>query len=175
LTSDTGQQELGLTLLLRAGCDGDGGNPALAVGQSNLETLRDGRDWRERLLDQLDGGRGDAFPLTVADSKSHPSRFPRVTLHPSTRQRPSRARTPRVNGPSRPVRDIAAAASRAAGAGGRTMAWPLEQAREKLGAYADALVLDQQASGRRAKELLGWKPHRPDLLEDVERGSYAGQ
>jgi len=80
-----------------------------------------------------------------------------------------------VNGPSRPVRDIAAAASRAAGAGGRTMAWPLEQAREKLGAYADALVLDQQASGRRAKELLGWKPHRPDVLEDIERGSYAGR
>ena len=80
-----------------------------------------------------------------------------------------------VNGPSRSVRDIAAAASRAAGAGGRTVAWPLEQAREKLGAYADALVLDQQASGRRAKELLGWKPHRPDVLEDIERGSYAGR
>src|SRR5688500_13614328 len=36
------------------------------------------------------------------------------------------------------------------GAGGRTVGWRLAQAREKLGAYADALVLDQQASGRRA-------------------------
>jgi nucleoside-diphosphate-sugar epimerase len=80
-----------------------------------------------------------------------------------------------VNGPSRSVRDIAAAASRAGGAGGRTVAWPLEKAREKLGAYADALVLDQQASGRRAKELLGWKPHRPDVMEEIERGSYAGR
>jgi nucleoside-diphosphate-sugar epimerase len=80
-----------------------------------------------------------------------------------------------VNGPSQPVREIAAAASRGAGAGGRTVSWPLEQAREKLGPYADALVLDQQASGRRAKELLGWKPHRPDVLEDIERGSYAGR
>jgi nucleoside-diphosphate-sugar epimerase len=78
-----------------------------------------------------------------------------------------------VSGPSHPVRDVAAAASRGAGAGGRTAAWPLEEARKKLGAYADALVLDQQASGRRARETLGWKPQRPDVLEDVERGSYA--
>ena len=79
-----------------------------------------------------------------------------------------------VAGPSRPVRDVAAAASRGAGAGGRTVAWPLEEARQKLGPYADALVLDQQASGRRAQELLGWHPNRPDVLEDIERGSYAG-
>jgi nucleoside-diphosphate-sugar epimerase len=79
-----------------------------------------------------------------------------------------------VSGPSRTGRDVAAAASRGAGAGGRTVAWPLEEARQKLGAYADALVLDQQASGRRAQELLGWRPHRPDVLEDMERGSYAG-
>lgn len=78
-----------------------------------------------------------------------------------------------VSGPSRPVREVAAAASRGAGASGRTVAWPLEQAREKLGGYADALVLDQQASGRRAEELLGWRPHRSDVLEDIERGSYA--
>jgi hypothetical protein len=42
-----------------------------------------------------------------------------------------------------------------------------------MGAYADALVLDQQASGRRAQDLLGWRPTRPDALEDLERGSYA--
>jgi nucleoside-diphosphate-sugar epimerase len=79
-----------------------------------------------------------------------------------------------VAGPSRPVSEVAAAASRGAGAGGRTVAWPLEEARQKLGPYADALVLDQQATGRRALELLGWRPHRPDVLEDIERGSYAG-
>jgi nucleoside-diphosphate-sugar epimerase len=78
-----------------------------------------------------------------------------------------------VSGPSHPVREVAAAASRGAGAGGRTAAWPLEEARKKLGAYADALVLDQQASGRRAQETLGWQPHQPDVLEDIERGSYA--
>ena len=79
-----------------------------------------------------------------------------------------------VSGPSRPVRDIAAAARRGAGAGGKTTAWPLAEARKKLGGYADALVLDQQASGRRAQQLLGWQPHRPDALEDLEHGSYVG-
>jgi hypothetical protein len=49
----------------------------------------------------------------------------------------------------------------------------LEDARKKLGSHADALVLDQQASGKRAQQLLGWQPHRPDVLEDIERGSYA--
>jgi nucleoside-diphosphate-sugar epimerase len=77
-----------------------------------------------------------------------------------------------VHGPSRPVRDVASAASRAAGAGGRTVAWPLAEARTKLGPYADALVLDQQAVGRRSQEL-GWRPSRPDVLEDMERGSYS--
>jgi nucleoside-diphosphate-sugar epimerase len=78
-----------------------------------------------------------------------------------------------VNGPSHRVREVAAAASRGAGAGGKMVAWPLEEAKGKLGAYADALVLDQQASGKRAQELLGWRPHRPDVLEDIEHGSYA--
>jgi nucleoside-diphosphate-sugar epimerase len=77
-----------------------------------------------------------------------------------------------VSGPSHPVREVAAAASRGAGAGGRTTAWPLQEARKTLGPYADALVLDQQASGRRAQETLGWRPRHPDVLEDIERGSY---
>jgi nucleoside-diphosphate-sugar epimerase len=78
-----------------------------------------------------------------------------------------------VSGPAYRVRDVAAAASRGAGAGGKTVGWPLEEARAKLGPYADALVLDQQASGKRAEELLGWRPRRPSVLEDIEHGSYA--
>ena len=79
-----------------------------------------------------------------------------------------------VDGPSLPVKDVAAAASRGAGKAGRTVATPLEEARRELGKYADALALDQQASGRRARELLGWRPNRPDVIEDLEHGSYAG-
>jgi nucleoside-diphosphate-sugar epimerase len=78
-----------------------------------------------------------------------------------------------VSGPAYKVRDVAAAGSRGAGANGRVQPWPLEEARKQLGAYADALILDQQASGKRAEELLGWRPHRESVLEDLERGSYA--
>jgi nucleoside-diphosphate-sugar epimerase len=78
-----------------------------------------------------------------------------------------------VSGPAHPVREVAAAASRGAGANGRTRATPLEEARKKLGPYADALVLDQQATGKRAQQLLGWEPRAEDVLVDLERGSYA--
>src|SRR6187549_1961651 len=77
-----------------------------------------------------------------------------------------------VSGPSFRVAEVAAAASRGAGAGGKTTAWPLEQARGQLGPSADAMVLDQQASGKKAETLLGWRPSRPNVLEDLEHGSY---
>lgn len=79
-----------------------------------------------------------------------------------------------VAGPSVRVGDIARAASEGAGAGGKVSAWPLAEARQKLGAYADALALDQQASSRRAEELLGWKPFRAGILDELRHGSYAG-
>ena len=78
-----------------------------------------------------------------------------------------------VSGPSYRVREVAAAASRGAGGGGNTVSLPVEEARAKLGPYADALVLDQLATGKRAEQLLGWRPSRPDVLEDMEHGSYA--
>jgi nucleoside-diphosphate-sugar epimerase len=78
-----------------------------------------------------------------------------------------------VSGSAYKVKDVAAAASRGAGASGKTAGWPLEEARGKLGPYADALVLDQQATGKRAEQLLGWRPRRPNVLEDIEHGSYA--
>ncbi|HEX2094516.1 MAG TPA: hypothetical protein VHG28_19080 [Longimicrobiaceae bacterium] len=40
-------------------------------------------------------------------------------------------------------------------------------------AFADALALDQQFSGDRARSVLGWEPHRPPLLEELREGSYA--
>ncbi len=64
------------------------------------------------------------------------------------------------------VRDIAAAAA------GRTEAWPLEEARKTLGAYADALVLDQNVSSEKARASLGWTPRPDGILDDLRRGSY---
>lgn len=75
-------------------------------------------------------------------------------------------------GPSIPVRDVAEAAARANGA--ETEPWPLEEAREKLGPYADALALDQQVSADRALGL-GWNPKRPSVLDDLRTGSYAAE
>lgn len=78
-----------------------------------------------------------------------------------------------TSGPSVRVSEVAEAASRAGGAEGRTESWPIEEARKVLGPYADALALDQQVSGEKAVELLGWKPQFTSMLEDLERGSYA--
>jgi hypothetical protein len=49
----------------------------------------------------------------------------------------------------------------------------LDEARKTLGAYADALVLDQQMSGNKAMSLLGWSPQAPSVLEELERSSDA--
>jgi nucleoside-diphosphate-sugar epimerase len=75
-------------------------------------------------------------------------------------------------GPSVTAREVAEAAAAAHGA--RAEPWPLEAARATLGAYADALALDQQVSGERARRLLGWQPRRPDVLWELREGSYAG-
>ena len=54
---------------------------------------------------------------------------------------------------------------------------PLDEARKKLGAYADALALDQRARSGRARAL-GWSPslhsvsaNIPRLLEEFRRGN----
>jgi nucleoside-diphosphate-sugar epimerase len=70
------------------------------------------------------------------------------------------------------LKDIADAASRAAGVAGKTASWPLAQARKALGPFADALALDQHFASSRASDLLGWTPREPSLLADVTQGSY---
>ena len=75
-------------------------------------------------------------------------------------------------GPALRSKEIARAISQAAGLGGRTESWSLETAREVLGPLADALALDLQFSGDKAKRVLGWIPHAPSVLDDVVHGSY---
>ena len=50
--------------------------------------------------------------------------------------------------------------------------WPLEQARTVLGPRADSFTLNQQISGLKARNLLGWNPLAPSLLDEVAHGSY---
>jgi nucleoside-diphosphate-sugar epimerase len=63
-------------------------------------------------------------------------------------------------------------------AASRGRSWPVVaetdgSARDRLGAaFADALLLDQQASGAHARDTLGWAPAGPSLVTELESGSY---
>jgi nucleoside-diphosphate-sugar epimerase len=67
------------------------------------------------------------------------------------------------------MRDIAllgAASRRADG----VSSLPLAAARERFGAFADALALDQVVSASRTRTLTGWKPVRRSLIEELLGG-----
>lgn len=71
------------------------------------------------------------------------------------------------------VAEMAEAASYGAGRNGAIVSWPLDQAREELGAFADALALDSLADSTRARERLGWTTRSSTILDDLRGGSYA--
>jgi len=77
-----------------------------------------------------------------------------------------------AHGPSYRVLEVAEAASMGGGANGRTQAVPLDEARKTIGAFADALILDQQVSGEKAKKELAWSPRAASVLDDLKTGSY---
>lgn len=55
----------------------------------------------------------------------------------------------------------------AARRGGRSLEYAtLAEARGRLGAFADALALDQRVSSDRTQALLGWRPRRTSLVEE---------
>lgn len=49
----------------------------------------------------------------------------------------------------------------------RVELWSLDDARQSLGPFADALALDQTVSGRHARRVLGWEPRGPGLIADL--------
>jgi nucleoside-diphosphate-sugar epimerase len=67
----------------------------------------------------------------------------------------------------RTVAELAAAARAAAGLHGEPRWQPLAEARDTLGAFADALALDQQLSAARAQRELGWRPRHPEFVADA--------
>ncbi len=68
----------------------------------------------------------------------------------------------------RPARvgNLAVAASRATSAGGRTRRIRLEEARESMGAFADALVMDQVMASTRS-QALGWRHQHPAFVDSA--------
>ncbi len=66
-----------------------------------------------------------------------------------------------------PVRFIDAARAVAKATGSRIESWPREQAEQTWSVMVEAFLLDQAASGQRARRELGWDPSRPTLLEEL--------
>ncbi len=67
-----------------------------------------------------------------------------------------------------PVRRLVTAAARAAAFQGEIRWIPLEEARKKMGAFADALALDQHVDSRKAVARLGWQPAHGGFEDEVE-------
>lgn len=71
-------------------------------------------------------------------------------------------------------RELAEAASQGAGRDGKVRSWKKADAREALGPLADALMLNQNISGAKARRFLGWETQAPyNAIEDLKLGSYA--
>jgi nucleoside-diphosphate-sugar epimerase len=67
------------------------------------------------------------------------------------------------------VAECARAASRAAGAGGRTKNVPLEDAVSTMGPMAGPLVFNQHVDSSKAVRMLGWQPRHGGFVDGVDR------
>ena len=68
------------------------------------------------------------------------------------------------------VLECARAASLAAGAGGKTVSWPLAEAGKAMGpAYAECLALSQHLDSSKAVRLLGWQPRHGGFADGAPR------
>jgi nucleoside-diphosphate-sugar epimerase len=77
-----------------------------------------------------------------------------------------------VGGDNPTVREMGEAASRRLGLDGRVVPEDAAATVARLGDFGAALLLDQQASGAKARRELSWKPTRPSLLEELGSGAY---
>jgi len=73
-----------------------------------------------------------------------------------------------VSGETVKYGELVRAADRAAGGDGNVRTIPVEQARQTIGPFADALVLDQRVSGEKAVRELSWSPKRPSVFDDLQ-------
>ncbi len=83
-------------------------------------------------------------------------------------QAPAGSRLHAVGDEGVPIRDIAAVI-------GRHLNVPVASApAEDFGFLGQILAVDQPASSALTRELLGWRPVQPGLIEDLEKGHYFG-
>ncbi|BCY11461.1 NAD-dependent epimerase/dehydratase family protein [Actinoplanes sp. L3-i22] len=77
-----------------------------------------------------------------------------------------------VSGDNPTVRELGEAASRRLGLDGRVVPEDATALVERLGGFGAALLLDQQATGEKARRELAWKPSRRSLIEEFAAGAY---
>ena len=79
-----------------------------------------------------------------------------------------------ASGDNPTVRELGEVAAEAAGLAGGVVAETAEETAARLGGgLTEALLLDQQAGGAKARIDLGWEPNGPALTEELLVGSYA--
>lgn len=79
-----------------------------------------------------------------------------------------------ASGANPTVRELGERAAQAAGVTAGVEAEAVAQTEDRLGAgLAEALLLDQQARGTKARIALGWEPNGPSLADEIASGSYA--
>ena len=76
------------------------------------------------------------------------------------------------NGLNPTVAELTEAAAVAVGAPGAVPGSD-DEARERLGAFADVLVLDQGIDAAKARAELGWSPSHMGLVDEFRKGSYS--
>ena len=110
---------------------------------------------------------GDGASRWSAVHRSDAARMTRLALE----QAPAGSRVHGVAETGVPSRDIAAALG--AYLGLPTVSVPAEQAEAHFGWLGRFFGMDIQASSDRTRELLGWTPTGPTLLDDIAAGAYA--
>lgn len=70
------------------------------------------------------------------------------------------------------LRDIAEVTARSQQLTNGVVSWKMEQL-DAFGPADPVLAVDQRIAPPRARTQLGWQPSRPDLLTELEHGSYA--
>lgn len=138
------------TIVIRPGLvyGGSGGLVAMLIGQAKggqLAIVGNGKNhWPLVRLDAL----AELYALAIDEA-------PADSIYNGT------------SGDTAPYGEIARAAHRVAGGDGNVPTMPVEEARNIMGPFADALALDQRISGDKAQSELGWKPQRPSVLEEL--------
>jgi nucleoside-diphosphate-sugar epimerase len=71
-------------------------------------------------------------------------------------------------GASAPLKEVARIVGSMGGGSAKVVNWPLREARKELGAFADAMALDQaHVSSEKAASELDWRPRKSPVLSEV--------